>query len=81
MFFIRQLKKIHLGNTLLVLFYKSIIQSILTFNLNCCYFNLKKANKTKIDRPRKTAQKIIGLELPTIESLYNERICFEAKTS
>ncbi|KAJ8050557.1 RNA-directed DNA polymerase from mobile element jockey [Holothuria leucospilota] len=48
MFFIRQLKKIHLDNTLLVLFHKSIIQSILTFNLICCYGNLTKANRPKL---------------------------------
>ncbi|KAJ8029903.1 hypothetical protein HOLleu_29429 [Holothuria leucospilota] len=45
----------------------------------CYYGNHTKASKCKIDRPLKTAQKIIGLELPTIESLYNERICSKFK--
>ena len=40
LFFLRQLKKMHLDNTLLVLFYKSIIQSILLFNLICFHGNL-----------------------------------------
>ena len=37
LFFIRQLKQIHLDNTLLVLFYKTVIQSILVINLICFY--------------------------------------------
>ena len=69
-FFLRQLKKLHVNMTLLVLFYKSIIKSIITFNLICYIGNLTRANNKKIDRPRKVAQRIIGSELPSVDSIY-----------
>ena len=74
LFFLRQLKKLHVDSTLLVLFYKSIIQSIITFNLVCYFGNLTRANDKKIDRPRKVAQRIIGSELPSVDSIYLDRI-------
>lgn len=79
LFFLRQLKKLNIDNTLLVLFYKSIIQSVIMYTLICYYGNLTCASKGKIDRPRKTAQRIIGLELPSMESIYNDRVLIKIK--
>ena len=62
----------HLDNTLLVLFYKSIIQSILLINLICFYGNLTCYSKKARDRPRKIAQRIIGIALPNMEKLCGE---------
>ena len=62
----------HLDNTLLVLFYKSITQSILLFNLICFHGNLTCNSKKALDRPRKIAQRIIGIALPNMEKLYGE---------
>ena len=73
LYFLRQLKKLHIDNTLLVLFYKSIIQSILTFNLICYFRNGTRASKRKTERIRKIAQRITGLELPSLESIYVDR--------
>ena len=36
--------------------------------------NLTRANNKKIDRPRKVAQRTIGSELPSVDSIYLDRI-------
>ena len=74
MFFLRKLKKFNVDRTILHLFYQSIIQSVLLFNLICFYGNLTQADKTKLDRPRKIAQRIIGIELPPLSVLFKDRL-------
>ena len=75
MFFLRKLKKFHVDRTILSLFYQSIIQSVMTFNrINCTFGNLTKEQKGKMDRTRKTAQRVIGSELIPAQSLYDERV-------
>ena len=49
------------------------------YNLICYYGNLTCASKRKIDRPRKTAQRIIGLELPSMESIYDDRLLIKVR--
>ena len=74
MFFLRKLKKFNVDRTILHLFYQSIIQSVLLFNLICFYGNLTQADKTKLERPRKIAQRIIGIELPPLSVLFEDRL-------
>ena len=76
MFFLRKMKKFHVDNTILLLFYKSVIQSVLLFNLICMYGNLSQDDKRKLERPRRIAQRVIGETplLPTITSICEERM-------
>ena len=60
LFFIRQLKQIHLDNTLLVLFYKTVIQSILVFNVICFYGNLTNQNRDKMDLVKQLRELLVG---------------------
>lgn len=79
LFFLRQLRKLNIDRTLLVLFYKSIIQSVITFNIICHFGNLTHLNKRKIERPVKAAQRIIGSELPQMDSIYVDRLLAKVK--
>ena len=38
------------------------------------YGNLTQADKTKLERPRKIAQRIIGIELPPLSVLFEDRL-------
>ena len=71
---LRKLKEFRVDNTILVLFYRSLIQSIVTFNLACFCGNLSKENMKKLERVRKVAQRIIRTDLPTFTELYEKQV-------
>ena len=58
LYFLRKLKYFHIDNTLLVLFYKSILQSIISFSLTCWGGNTKTNCKVKINNIVKKAEMI-----------------------
>ena len=74
LFFLRKLKSFHIDATILTLFYNLIIKSVLLFNIICSFGNLSKQDKKKLERPRKIAQRIIGVELASVESHCTEQI-------
>ena len=74
MFFLRKLKKFQIDRTILTLFYQSIIQSVIMFNLICAFGNMSHEQKGRTDRTRKIAQRVIGSELTPIQSLYDKRV-------
>ena len=74
LYFLRQLRKFRLSTPILVKFYRSVIESVLTFSIIVWYGSLTETQKGSLDRVVKTASKIIGSDLPTIESIYLERI-------
>ena len=60
LFFLRKLNKFNVDNTILQLFYNSVIQSILSFNIICFYGLLSCESKKDLDRVVKTAGRICG---------------------
>ncbi len=74
LYFLRKLKEFNVDNRILVLFYRSLIQSILSFSFISNFGNLSKENVHKLERPRKIAQRIIRKDLPSISSLYDKQV-------
>lgn len=74
LYFVRTLRKLRVDNTLIVLFYKSLIQSVLTYNLVCYFANATKIDQKKLNKPRKIVQRILGIDLPLLDNLYQERV-------
>ena len=72
--FLRQLCKFSLSTPILAKFYRSVIESILTFSIVVWYGNISESQKGSLDKIVKIASKIIGSDLPTLESIYLERI-------
>ena len=70
LYFLRQLRKFRLSTPILVKFYRSVIESVLTFSIIVWYGSLTEAQKGSLDRVVKTASKIIGSDLPTIQTIY-----------
>ena len=74
MYFLRTLNNLHVDKTIQVLFYQSLIQSVLTFNQVCYYGNGTQANRDRLDRVRRVAQRVIGCDLPTMRNLFEQRL-------
>ncbi|KAM7379021.1 hypothetical protein PAMP_017842 [Pampus punctatissimus] len=73
LFFLRRLKKINLSPQILVNFYRCTIESILTNCITVWYGNCSVADRKSLQRVVKTAQRITGSSLPTIDTIQCKR--------
>jgi hypothetical protein len=74
LYFLRKLRSFNVNNTILELFYSSVVQSVICASMICWWNNLTVVNKTKLERVRKSAGRIIGCKLEDLDSIYNTRI-------
>ena len=74
LYFLRQLKKFGVSQSVLTHFYRAIIESVLTFSITVRYGSTTQRDKENLDRIVKVATKVIGCDLPSIESLYSVRL-------
>ncbi|KAI4871765.1 hypothetical protein NFI96_000196 [Prochilodus magdalenae] len=74
MFFLRQLKKFHLPQTLMIQFYTAIIESILTASITIWFGSSTSQERTKLQRIIRTAERIIGCKLPSLQQIYTSRV-------
>ena len=68
-YFLRKLKYFNVDNTLLELFYKSIIESVISFSLVCWGGNIRTNNKQKLDSVIRKACKICKASFPDFDYL------------
>ena len=80
LFFLRRLKKVHLSPQILVNFYRCTIKSILTNCITVWYGNCSVSNRKALQRVVKTAQRITGSSLPSIESVQSKRCLRRARS-
>lgn len=78
--FLRVLKKEQLDSSLLVTFYRSTIESLLTYAVSVWHSSCTEADRKRLQRVTKTAQKIIGCPLPPIPTIYNSRCVSRARS-
>uniref|UniRef100_A0A8C5H1V1 Reverse transcriptase domain-containing protein n=1 Tax=Gouania willdenowi TaxID=441366 RepID=A0A8C5H1V1_GOUWI len=74
MYFLRQLRKFNLPQELLIMFYTSIIQSVLCTSITVWFGSTTKLDRHRLQRIIRTAEKIIGVDLPSIQDLYLSRV-------
>lgn len=74
MFFLRKLCKFHIDKTLLILFYRAYIESVLSFTLVSWYGNLSVKNRNSMNQIVKWASKLIGEPLLTPALLYTRQV-------
>lgn len=77
--FLQVLKKNNLCRKLLVTFYRSAIQSTLTYCLTVWHAGCSAADKKALQRVVNTAQKITGCPLPSLQDISNTRYLSRAK--
>ncbi len=73
LYFLRVLKNNALNKELLVSFYRSSIESVLTYCIPVWFASCTAQEKTALQRVVNTEQKIIGCELLSLEELYRTR--------
>ena len=81
MFFLRQLKKFRVNKTILTQFYRAVIESVLTFSITVWFGSASIHNKHMLEGIVKTASKISGSNVPSIESIYTTRTLRKATTT
>jgi len=67
--FLMILRRNHLEEKLLVAFYRSTIESVLSYGITAWYANCKEADRKSLQRVINSAQHIIGSPLPSLEEL------------
>ncbi|XP_063344797.1 interferon-induced very large GTPase 1-like [Pelmatolapia mariae] len=80
LFFLRGLRKAQLPPPILTTFYRGTIESILSGCITVWFGNCATSDRKTLQRIVGTAEKIIGVSLPSIEDIYTTR-CIRKATS
>ena len=78
LYFLRQLKKFKVNQTLLVPFYRSVIESVLTFSCTLWFCSTTK-EKDELQHVVKTTSKIIGCDLHSLDKIFIDRSISKSK--
>jgi len=71
---LRRWSKFKVDRTFMILFYKSYIESVLTFSMLCCYGSLGVKAKTALVRIVNTSSKILGVQQSHPTDQYNRQV-------
>uniref|UniRef100_A0A8C1UDK1 Reverse transcriptase domain-containing protein n=1 Tax=Cyprinus carpio TaxID=7962 RepID=A0A8C1UDK1_CYPCA len=74
LYFLRQLRMLNLPQELLKQFYSAIIESILCTSVTVWFSSASKSDLRRLQRVVRTAERIIGTTLPSIQELYLSRV-------
>ncbi|KAL0151761.1 hypothetical protein M9458_052912 [Cirrhinus mrigala] len=74
LYFLRQLKKFNLPQELLRQFYSVVIESVLCTSITVWFGSATKSDIRRLQRTVRTAERIIGAPLPTLQELYTSRV-------
>ena len=78
LYFLRQLGKFNLPQELLKQFYSAIIESVLCTSVTVWFSSASKSDLRRLQRVVRTAERIIGTTLPSIQELYLSRVSKKA---
>ena len=73
-FLLRKLKSFDVIQDILQLVYRSLIESVLSFNIITWYGNVSGKNKVKLAREVNTASKLIGNNQKQLSSIYKDAL-------
>ncbi len=74
LYFLRQLRKLNLPQELLKQFYYAIIESVPCTSMTVWFSSATKSDLRRLWRVVRTAKRIIGTTLPTLQELYLSRV-------
>ncbi|KAI4890381.1 hypothetical protein NFI96_029126 [Prochilodus magdalenae] len=80
LYFLRRLRKAHLPPPILTTFYRGTIESILSSCITAWFGNCITSDHKSLQRVVRTAEKIIGVSLPTITDIYTTRCIRKANS-
>uniref|UniRef100_A0A670JPL4 Reverse transcriptase domain-containing protein n=1 Tax=Podarcis muralis TaxID=64176 RepID=A0A670JPL4_PODMU len=73
LYFLRMLRGLNLSQHLLLSYYHSTIESVLTYSILSWYGSSSETDKKALQRIIKIAQNVIGLQLPTLDEIFTSR--------
>ena len=71
---LRKIRSFNIDNTILSMFYKSCIQSVLTFSFICCFGNVSQKDMNKLQRVVNISSNITGLKQTSFTALYEMQV-------
>ncbi len=71
LFFLCQLKKFNLPQAHMKQFYSAVIESVLCSSITVWFGSASKSDIRRLQRTVRTAERIIGVHLPSLQDLYN----------
>ncbi len=74
LYFLRQLRKFNLSQELQKQFYSTVIESVLCTSITVWFGSATKSGIRRLQRTVRTAERIIGAPLPTLQELYTSRV-------
>ncbi len=74
MYFLRQLKKFNLPQVHMTQFYSAVIESVLCSSITVWFGSASKSDIRRLQRTVRTAERIIGVHLPSLQDLYYSRV-------
>ncbi len=74
LYFLHQLRTFNLPQELLKQFYSAIIESVLCTSITVWFGSATKSGIRRLQRMVRTAERIIGAPLPTLQELYTPRV-------
>lgn len=67
-------RSFNIDNTILSMFYKSFIQSVLTFSFICWFGNVRQKDKNNLQRIVNISSKVTGTKQSTLTVLYEKQV-------
>lgn len=80
LFCLRKLSKFQVDSTLMILFYRSFIESIITFSFVCWFQSLRVKERNLLNKVVSVSSKIIGLPQETLQDLYEKQLFKKANS-
>ncbi len=74
LYFLRRLKSFNICNTLLRMFYESVVSSVLSFAVVCWGSSMKVADRNKLDKLIRRAGSVLGMELDPVHVVAERRM-------
>ncbi|XP_051243005.1 uncharacterized protein LOC127355811 [Dicentrarchus labrax] len=74
LYFLRRLRKFGMSPRILCNFYSCVVESTITSCITAWYSNTTVADRTRLQRVVKTAERITRTPLPSLQSIYNRRV-------
>ena len=74
LYFLRKLKNVNVDKSILTMFYKCIIQSVLTFCIACWYGSTSVSNKNKLNKIIKCARRLGCTNIEGLDVLYKNAV-------
>ncbi len=74
LYFLRQLKKFNLPQAHMTQFYSAVIESVLCSSITVWFGSASKSDIRRLQRTVRTAERIIGVHLPSLQDLFYSRV-------